>query len=500
MYRGSGGNVSAWLYGEQCAQGNSGSEDCLFLNIWTPYLPRDPTAGAGLKPVMFWIHGGAFTGGSANDATFDGGNIAYRGDVVMVAVNYRLATLGFLALNDGITNGNYGLADQILALDWVRENIRNFGGDPERITIFGQSAGAGSVRAMMASPRALGKFAGAVPASNLGGFGYGATYSKYYTIDEEMEVVGNAILTATNCATATSRVECLRALNVTELSNIGEPARFIVVDGTFITTPQLELKGSRLPFNLMMGTTAEDGAPFLTYIPDMTVAENATWLASQGLPPLPAGVYPLQSVANETLVIDRLAGRYATDAMFRCVDQATVFAGLESGVFGERVWYYEFDRAYQTQGWPALNLCEPPSTASHPNGDPQSPEGYLKCHSGELLYMFGNLAYLNRPLRDDRDLPFEQYSIDLFTSFVRTFDPNPDPAYLAARGYNSTLDLISRSGPWLPSVKGTMQTRILDWPGAPSVDFPGSADGGMMSGFRDVEQCEWMNLGLRQFL
>jgi carboxylesterase type B len=93
---------------------------------------------------MFLIHGGAFTGGTANDPTFDGGNVASRGHVVEVAINYRLSTLGFLALDDGVTMGNYGLADCTTALKYVRQHIKDFGGDPERITIFGQSAGAGA--------------------------------------------------------------------------------------------------------------------------------------------------------------------------------------------------------------------------------------------------------------------------------------------------------------------------------------------------------------------
>ena len=146
----------ATTYGSQCVQSGGGSEDCLFLNIWTTYLPAH-AGSKQLKPVMFWIHGGAFTGGTANDPTFDGGNIASRGDVVMVAINYRLSTLGFLALDDGVTKGNFGFADQINALDWVRNNIQDFGGDPDRITIFGQSAGAASVRAMLASPKSIGK-------------------------------------------------------------------------------------------------------------------------------------------------------------------------------------------------------------------------------------------------------------------------------------------------------------------------------------------------------
>lgn len=113
----------------------------------------------------------------------NGGQFASREDVVTVTINYRLSTYGFLAV-PGQLPGNYGLADQITALDWVIANIEKFGGDPRKITIAGQSAGAGSVRVMLGSPKAIGKFQGAVAMSNLGldfalglGSGYGTTYS-----------------------------------------------------------------------------------------------------------------------------------------------------------------------------------------------------------------------------------------------------------------------------------------------------------------------------------
>ena len=120
--------------------GSGCSEDCLFVNIWTPYLPLNGRAPqTKLKAVMCWIHGDAFAGGTGADPTFDSGNLKSSGDVVMVAINYRLSTLGFLALNDGKTNENYGLDDIITAFDWVRTHITDFGGDPNRITIFRHS-------------------------------------------------------------------------------------------------------------------------------------------------------------------------------------------------------------------------------------------------------------------------------------------------------------------------------------------------------------------------
>jgi carboxylesterase type B len=158
--------------------GANGSEDCLFLNIFTPLLPDvgNNTAGPHLKPVMFYIHGGAFATGAGSISVYDGGNLASRGDVVVVTINYRLGPLGFLTLADNSTNGNYGLADQTVALNWVHKLISSFGGDPQRITIFGQSAGASSVKYMLGSPKAVGKFAAAMAFSNIGGIGRYAGY------------------------------------------------------------------------------------------------------------------------------------------------------------------------------------------------------------------------------------------------------------------------------------------------------------------------------------
>jgi len=133
------------------------SEDCLYLNIWTPGLD------GAKRPVMVWIHGGFFTTGAGSWLIYNGRGLSTHGDVVVVTINYRLGVLGFLNLNE-ITNGripatgNEGLLDQILALEWVRDNISRFGGDPDNVTIFGESAGAMSVGMLLAMPKARGLF------------------------------------------------------------------------------------------------------------------------------------------------------------------------------------------------------------------------------------------------------------------------------------------------------------------------------------------------------
>ncbi|KAL2181338.1 Alpha/Beta hydrolase protein [Thermothelomyces heterothallicus CBS 202.75] len=483
LFKGSGEAASALSYGSQCIQSGGGSEDCLFLNIWTPYLPNPNTAPQKkkLRPVGVWIHGGAFTGGTANDPTFDGANMVSRGDMVLVAINYRLLAFGFLALKDGKSNGNYGLADQITALDWVRNNIHHFGGDKDRITIFGQSAGAGSVRALIASPEAAGKFSGAIMLSNLGGINYGTTYSQYYTIDEEVDVAAKPILAATNCANAASQVDCLRAVPASTLATFGD-ARYLVVDGTYLKSRSLPVTGPRLPIKLMMGITRDDGAPFISF---PTTTNESAYLDSVGLPLPSSRLFPITPTGNATLDLYTTASRIATDGIFRCIDQATAYSLLTHGRL-DHIYFYEFDRTYQTQGWPGIDVCEPPRTPSHPAGDPSKP--YLRCHSGELYYVFGNLHRQGLPMRDDGDLAFEQTVLDSFASFIRTGDPNPDDAWLRARGYQQQQQQQQQGRKrdrWEPSTKrGGLKLRLLDWPAS------------RMSGFREEKQCESLGLGL----
>ncbi|KAF4628794.1 hypothetical protein G7Y89_g9357 [Cudoniella acicularis] len=487
-YTGTGGNVSATSYGSQCIQagsGSDGSEDCLFLNIWTPYLPAHGRGGENLRPVMLWIHGGGFTSGTANDPTFDGANLASRGDVVLVAMNYRLSTLGFLALDDGVTNGNYGLADQINALEWVRTNIKDFGGDPDRITIFGQSAGAASVRAILASPKARGKYKAAIPMSNLGGGGYGTTYSSWLTIDEGMSTAGKQILEATNCSSAASTVDCLRALPASILQTLSTVARYLVMDGTYLTSLGLDLtkaQDSLSDVHLLQGMMRDDGGAISSYIQtanvSQAIASNALLSGFNTSVVTESGLFPVPEGSNATLNVFNVTARVATDSLFRCIEQAAAYAGELNNVFAPNSYFYEFTRSYQTINWsPNAPVCEAPKTPTHPNGDPE--QEYFKCHSGELYYVFGNILRMGYPLRDENDLPFEQFILDSWTSFARSYNPNPDKGLLKARGYNYTSLQLEIAGQWAPISKSDIvrfPMRQLQWPSK-------------QAAFRDVDQC-----------
>lgn len=137
VYNGTGQTIQATQYGSDCVQNyrTTGGEQCLFLNIQTPYLPK---AGSkkNLRPVLFSIHGGGFTGGDGGPSSGqDSGNLASREDIVGVEINYRLSTLGFLAIPGTDIKGNFGIGDQVTALEWMKKNIAQFGGDPNRVTI-----------------------------------------------------------------------------------------------------------------------------------------------------------------------------------------------------------------------------------------------------------------------------------------------------------------------------------------------------------------------------
>jgi para-nitrobenzyl esterase len=165
------GVKDALKYGASAPQENSRleetgnqNEDCLFLNIWSP------SPDAKKRPVMFWIHGGGFIIGTGSSSLYNGAHLAMKGDVVVVTINYRLGPLGFLYFKNTDDNkkgfeNNLGIRDQIAALKWVRENIAAFGGDPEHITIFGESAGGTSVETLLASKAAKGLFTGAIAES-----------------------------------------------------------------------------------------------------------------------------------------------------------------------------------------------------------------------------------------------------------------------------------------------------------------------------------------------
>jgi para-nitrobenzyl esterase len=215
------------IYNDMVFRDDGPSEDCLYLNVWAP----EPRSVARL-PVMVWIHGGGFAAGSSSEPRQDGASLCQKG-VVVVSMNYRMGVFGFLALPELAresarhASGNYGLMDIIASLEWVRDNIAAFGGDPGNVTIFGESAGSFAVSALMAAPPARGLFHRAIGES---GAIFGSTLPVKALADAELE--GAAFAEA---AFGTTSVAVLRAKSAQELldATLQPPrTRFaLVVDG-----------------------------------------------------------------------------------------------------------------------------------------------------------------------------------------------------------------------------------------------------------------------------
>ncbi|CAG5123028.1 unnamed protein product [Candidula unifasciata] len=227
-------------FGPRCWQspvGKGESEDCLFLNVFTPTLN-------GSIPVMVWIHGGAYNTGSGSDFRYDGSTLADRG-VVIVTINYRLGAYGFLSTEDDVMPGNYGLLDQVLALKWVQKNIHAFGGDPNKVTIFGESAGSSSVSLHVLSPLSKGLFHRAIMQSgcSLSVWAVERPASEI-SVEQYTRQVGARV----GCSDDDSEkfLTCLRKVDAQELFNASYVFKH-EVDIDIIAPPRVETKFGFLP-------------------------------------------------------------------------------------------------------------------------------------------------------------------------------------------------------------------------------------------------------------
>ncbi len=236
------------------------SEDCLYLNVWTP------AAGTEARlPVVLWIHGGAYHNGYGHEIEFDGEAYAKK-NVILVTINYRLGMWGFLAHplltaeNGGKGSGNYGLFDQLAALKWVKDNIAAFGGNPDNVTVMGQSAGAGSVQALISSPLSKGLVHRAVIQS---GGGLGSSFRSL----QEAERAGEAIWKDAGI-TSLKEMRAYPADKFLELlakyATQKKPSPYApCIDGELLTAPLDETAktGQELDISYMIGYTSDDFGP-----------------------------------------------------------------------------------------------------------------------------------------------------------------------------------------------------------------------------------------------
>jgi len=387
----------------------SASEDCLFLNVFTPgHVDHDATFG--LRPVMVWIHGGALTTGESDD--YDATRLVEQGDVLVVTINYRLGALGFLA-HPALTaespdhaSGNYGLMDQQAALGWVRRNIVLFGGDPSRVTIFGESAGGLSVHSQLASPVAHGLFQRAIVESG--------AYQLTQPSLAAGEAAGTAFATRAGCTDPSAA--CLRALSVAQVlaSQAGGFSPTPVVDGKIlprsIGAAFAAGQFNRVP--VMEGSNHDEWRLFvalndLVSGPVTVDGYPAAIQATLGIPAaavaLFTAAYPVASFPSPDLALAALG----TDGIFAC--NARVADQLLSRFVP--TFAYEFNDENAPQ--PFL----PP--VAFP---------YAAAHASEIQYLFTLPVTVPNPGLDPDQQQLSAAMISYWTTFARTGQPRAPAA------------------------------------------------------------------------
>jgi para-nitrobenzyl esterase len=419
------GTRKADRFGTSCMQNQAGSrlpwteefmtqgpigEDCLFLNVWT--AARAPSARV---PVMFWIYGGGFNEGSSSVAVYDGAELARKG-VIVVSANYRVGPLGFLTHpeltkeSEHRSSGNYGLLDQIAALRWVRDNIAGFGGDPSQVTIFGQSAGALSVAALMRSPQAKGLFKRAIAQSGPGLLGRNALGGS--ATSSEREAAG---LKYAHSKGAQSLAE-LRALPAETFFTPagGAPApNGIVRDGWVLTETA---PAEQAP--LVLGFVADDigvGGAGRGARPSVASYKNEA-----------ERLYGDQAAAFLKLYPAAIDADVATVQKAAARDRVRVSLELwaaEQSRASKRLYTYYFDRVIP---WPA-----------HPE--------FGAFHTSEVPYVFNTLSKIGRPWEPVDRIVAETTS-SYWANFARKGDPN-GPGLPRWAAYAANTHMTMQIGP-----------------------------------------------------
>jgi len=386
------------------------SEDCLYLNIWAPAEASDEP-----HPVMVWIHGGGYESGAGSQGLYDGANLARKG-VVVVTINYRLGALGYLAhpalsreSKQGVS-GNYGVLDQIQSLKWVQENIKAFGGDPNRVTIFGESAGGGSVFALLCSPLAKGLFHRAIsesgPVLNFShlrdsNFGYPASEEDGVEMAKSLGVEdGDDALAALRALDVESLLEMTanneRPKTVDFRSNILRMAP--IVDGWVIPDDPMTIfeEGKQNDVPLIVGCNRDEATMFtmttrLPTTPEAFTEVMATQFGEHA--DVFCVAYP---------VSDRKAIRKAINALF-----------------GDLVFVAPARFVARNMG----NVASP-AFAYHFNKVPPGTSGMMlgAHHGSEIPYVFGQLDL--SPKVSDDDLRTAEAMMGYWVQFAATGNPN----------------------------------------------------------------------------
>ena len=380
-------------------------EDCLYLNVWTPL------ANDNALPVMVWFHGGGHSTGAGSQQFYHGANLAKQG-VIVVTVNYRLGPLGYFAhplLSQESSNGvsgNYGFLDQIAALHWVQQNIRAFGGDPNNVTIFGESAGAVSVALHLTSDFSKGLFHRAIIQS-------GSVFSRYRTLraDDQMESAEERGIRQARMLTEVS--DALRILRQTPASQLLEsivPSQGLygkgekfgpIVDHHYLRDQPRKIWQSRSMHSvpLLIGTNRDEGTIFVRQLQTKTIEDFQTTVrnrfADHAEDILEA--FPLQNDQDAREALNRLITLMLFSGPAR--EHAMQMADCNSNVY-----LYRFTRRPNVAIGPLSSLGA--------------------YHGLEINYVFGNLTPRLASNPVDRELNHRM--MQYWTNFARTGNPNGD--------------------------------------------------------------------------
>ncbi len=412
------------------------SEDCLYLNVWSPAK----TAGDNL-PVLVWIYGGGFSFGSTSEPVYSGENLAKKG-VVLVSVAYRVGQLGFLAHpelsaeNPAKVSGNYGLLDMIAGLQWIKNNIKAFGGNPDKVTIFGESAGGIAVSMLCASPLAKGLFHGAISQSG-GSFGpdrsttYPGENMKRLAFAEKQGIEFMQKADAANLAE-------LRNMSAEKLPmGFGMPGAWPIVDGYVIPDDQhvLYQKGQYNRTPVLVGYNSDEGASFA---PPKTSEEYITGVQKRYgkfADPL------LKAYPTADAQVPKTARDLARDAAFGW--HTWSWASLQAKAGKSKVFYYYFDQ--------------------HPDYPANSPlAGSGSPHGQEVAYVFGHTNPESKQA-SATDQAVSEAMMTYWTNFAKHGDPN-GPGVLEWKPFTTANPAVMhfRQQPVMGRVPSEESMKVLD--------------------------------------
>jgi para-nitrobenzyl esterase len=412
------------------------SEDCLYLNVWTPAKSEKDRI-----PVLVWIYGGGFGAGATSEKNYSGENLARKG-VVLVSIAYRVGQLGFLAHPElsaespNHVSGNYGLLDMIAALQWVKKNIAAFGGDPDKVTIFGESAGGIAVSMLCASPLAKGLFQGAISQSG-GSFGPPRITTfpgENLKLLKDAEKAGLAYAELAGV----SSINELRKIKADSLpGGRGIGMSWPIIDGYVIPDDQYKLyeAGKYNDTPILVGYNSDEGASFS---PPRTPED---YIASVQLRYGPFADTLIKAYPAGTGTVLKTARDLARDAAFGW--HTWSWARLQAQTGKSKVFYYYFDQ--------------------HPDYPEDSPRaGYGSPHGQDVAYVFEHLDTLN-PQITKNDLEISEAMANYWTNFARNGTPNGEgvpewPAFSIANPVVMYFGKTPHTGP----VPGAQSLKVLD--------------------------------------